>query len=81
LPRQLFGDQRSGNTTADDQRVALQVLAYIGSGALPGMRKPRRTAAAQIGLLGVVGFKGINGDSVAWNWSISGAFSLTVIEL
>jgi hypothetical protein len=67
LPRQLLGDQRSGNATADDQRVALQVLAYIGSGALPGMRKPRRTAAAQIGLLGVVELEAVNGDSVARN--------------
>jgi hypothetical protein len=64
LPRQTFGDQRSGNAAADDQRVALQVLGDGGSAAPFDASEPRRAAAAQVGLLGVVGFKGINGDTV-----------------
>jgi hypothetical protein len=64
LPRQPLGDQRSGNTAADDQRVAFQVFGDAGSAALPGAFKPRRAAAAQVGLLGVVGFEGVNGGSV-----------------
>jgi hypothetical protein len=64
LPRQPLGDQRSGNAAADDQRVAFQVFGYVGPGALAGARKPRRAAAAQVGLLGVVGFEGVNGGSV-----------------
>jgi hypothetical protein len=64
LPRQPLGDQRSGNAAADDQRVAFQVFGDAGPAALPGAFKPRRAAAAQVGLLGVVGFEGVNGDSV-----------------
>jgi hypothetical protein len=64
LPRQPFGDQRSGNAAADDQRVAFQVFGYVGPAALLCTRKPRRAAAAQVGLLGVVGFQGIDGDTV-----------------
>jgi hypothetical protein len=60
LPRQPLGDQRSGDAAADDQRVAFQVFGYIDAAALPGVRKPWRAAAAQVGLLGVVGFEGIN---------------------
>jgi hypothetical protein len=61
LPRQSFGDQRSGDTATDNQRVAFQVFGYFNAAALLCTRKPRRTAAAQVGLLGVVGFEGING--------------------
>jgi hypothetical protein len=55
LPCQLFGNQRSGNAAADDQRVAFEVLGYLGSGALPGTLKPWRAAATQVGLLGFTG--------------------------
>jgi hypothetical protein len=61
LPRQPFGDQRSCDAAADDQRVAFQVFGYIGTAALLCPRKPWRAAAAQVGLLGVVGFESING--------------------
>jgi hypothetical protein len=64
LPRQAFGNQRSGDTAADDQCVAFEVFGYSGSAALPGAFKPWRAAAAQVGLLGVVGFEGGNGGSV-----------------
>jgi hypothetical protein len=82
LPRQPFGDQRSGDAAADNQRVAFQVFGYIGPAALPGMRKPWRAAAAQVGLLGVVGFEGGNGGSVWRNRSLfMGAFSSTAGDL
>jgi hypothetical protein len=64
LPRQSLGDQRSGNAAADDQRVAFQVFGDSGAAALRCARKPWRAAAAKVGLLGVVGFEGINGGSV-----------------
>jgi hypothetical protein len=64
LPRQPLGNQRSGNAAADDQRIAFQVFGYIGAAALLGAGKPWRAAAAQVGLLGVVGFEGDNGGSV-----------------
>jgi hypothetical protein len=61
LPRQALGDQRSGDAAADDQRVAFQVFGYIDAAALLCARKPRRAAAAQVGLLDIVGFEGGNG--------------------
>jgi hypothetical protein len=64
LPRKPLGNQRSGNAAADDQRVAFQVFGNVGPASLPGAFKPRRAAAAQVGLLGVVGFEGVNGGSV-----------------
>jgi len=67
LPRQPLGNQRSGNAAADDQRVAFKVFGYFGAAALPGACKPWRAAAAQVGLLGVVGFGGGNGGSVCRN--------------
>jgi hypothetical protein len=82
LPRQPFGNQRSGNAAADDQRVAFQVFGYIGAAALFCARKPWRAAAAQVGLPGVVGFEAGNGDSVRRNRSTSmGAFSSTAGDL
>jgi hypothetical protein len=82
LPRQPLGDQRSGNAAANDQRVAFQVFGYISPAALPGARKPWRAAAAQVGLLGVVGFEGVNGDSAWRNRSmLMGAFSSTAGDL
>lgn len=54
LPRQPLGDQRSGNAAADDQRVASGIFSdarkKIGRCAL----EPRRAAAAEIGLFGVI---------------------------
>jgi hypothetical protein len=70
LPRQALGDQRSGDAAADDQRIAFQVFGYIGAAALLRARKPRRAAAAQVGLLDIVGFEGGNG-----------AFSSTAADL
>jgi hypothetical protein len=64
LPSQTFGDQRSGNAAADDQRVAFQVFGNGSSAALFDAFEPRRAAAAQVGLLGAVGFEGIDGDTV-----------------
>jgi hypothetical protein len=82
LARQALGDQRSGDAAADDQRVAFQVFGYIGAAALLCAGKPRRAAAAQVGLLGVVGFKGGNGSSVWRNRSmLMGAFSSTAADL
>jgi hypothetical protein len=64
LPRQPFGDQRPGNAAADNQRVAFQVIGYSGSIALLRAFEPWRAAAAQVGLLGLIGFEGGNGGSV-----------------
>jgi hypothetical protein len=61
LPRQSLGDQRSGDAAADDQRVAFQVFGYFGTAALFCARKPWRAATAQVGLLRIVRFEGING--------------------
>jgi len=82
LPRQPLRDQRPGDAAADDQRVAFQVFGYIDAAALFRARKPWRAAAAQVGLLGVVGFKGGNGGSVQRNRStLMGAFSSTAGHL
>jgi hypothetical protein len=82
LPRQPLGDQRSGDAAADDQRVAFQVFIDVGAAALPGAREPWRAATTQVGLLGVVGFKGGNGGSVWRNRSmLMGAFSSTAGDL
>jgi hypothetical protein len=74
LPRQPLGNQRSGDATADDQRVAFQVFCYFGSDALFSALKPRRAAAAQVGLFCLTGLEGFNGDSVQGS-SISGGLS------
>jgi hypothetical protein len=65
LPRQPLGDQRSGNAAADDQRIAFQVLGDGGSVALFNTLEPRRAAAAQVGLLGLIGLKRFDGDTLA----------------
>jgi hypothetical protein len=54
LPREALGDQGSGNAAADDQRIAFHVLGDLEADTIPGCRKPRRAAAAQIGLFGIV---------------------------
>jgi hypothetical protein len=82
LPREALGNQRSGDAAADDQRVAFQVFGDSGPAALLCARKPWRAAAAQVGLLGVVGFEGINGGSVWRNRSmLMRAFSSTAGDL
>jgi hypothetical protein len=81
LPCQPFGNQRSGNAAAD-QRVAFQVFGYGDAAALLRARKPWRPAAAQVGLLGVVGFEGGNGGSVRRKLiDVNGAFSSTAGDL
>jgi hypothetical protein len=54
LPRQPLGDQRSGNAAADDQRIAFDVLAEVEANRMLSCRKPRRPAAAKVGLFGIV---------------------------
>ena len=54
LPRQAFGDQRSGDAGADNQRIAFEVFADFAARRMCRRRKPRRTAAAQVGLFGIV---------------------------
>jgi hypothetical protein len=54
LPREALGNQRSGNTAADDQRIACHVLGDVEADSRLGCGKPGRAAAAQIGLLGIV---------------------------
>jgi len=53
LPRESFRDQRSRDAAADDQRIAFDVLGHLEADRMLGGRKPRRAAAAQIGLFGV----------------------------
>ena len=61
LARQALGDQRSGDAAADDQRIAFQVLADIEANRMLTRGKPRRAAAAKVGLFGIVCIK--NADS------------------
>jgi hypothetical protein len=53
LPRQAFGDQRSGDAAADNQRIAFDVLAEVEARRVMSGREPRRAAAAQVGLFGI----------------------------
>jgi hypothetical protein len=54
LARQALGDQRSGNAAADDQRIAFDVLADLKPDRMLARPKPRRSAAAKVGLFGIV---------------------------
>jgi len=54
LPRQAFGDQGSRDACADDQRIAFDVLAEVEADRMLSRRKPRRPAAAKVGLFGIV---------------------------
>jgi hypothetical protein len=54
LARQPLGDQRSGDAGADDQCIACDVFTDLTAPRLSGRNKPRRTAAAQVGLFGIV---------------------------
>lgn len=52
--REAFGDERSGNPAADNQRIAFDVLSEVKTDSMPARREPGRTAAAQVGLFGIV---------------------------
>jgi hypothetical protein len=54
LASQAFGDQRSGNACADNQRIAFEVFTEVVPLRMRRRRKPRRTAATQVGLLSIV---------------------------
>ena len=57
LAREAFGDERSGNAAADNQRIAFDVLGKVKTDSVPARREPGRAAAAQVGLFGIVGVK------------------------
>jgi hypothetical protein len=57
LPRQAFGHQRPGNPGANDKRIAFDVLADFKAGRKSGPGNPRRTAASQVGLFGMIGIE------------------------
>jgi hypothetical protein len=54
LARQAFTDQRPRDAGADDQRIAFDVLAELEPDRMLARRKPRRPAAAKVGLFGIV---------------------------
>jgi hypothetical protein len=61
LARQPFRDQRAGDAGADDQRLAAQVFSDRRPRRMLRRGKPRRRAAAEIGLFGIVGIEGGDG--------------------
>jgi len=63
LAREALGDQRAGNPGADDQRIALQVLRYLGPRLRPCRGEPGRTSATKIRLFGVIGTQDVNRDT------------------
>ena len=65
LAREAFGDERSGNPAADDQRIAFDVLSEIKTDSMPPCRKPGRAAAAQVGLFGIVCVKNADNKPLA----------------
>ena len=54
LAREALGDERPGNSAADDQRIASDVLSEVKADSMLVGGKPRRTAAAQVGQFGVI---------------------------
>jgi hypothetical protein len=52
--REAFGDQRARDARADNQRIAFQIFNDLRARRMPRLRKPRRTAAAQVCLFGIV---------------------------
>jgi hypothetical protein len=54
LAREAFGDERSGDAAADDQRIAFDVLSDLKADGMLGRHKPGRAAAAKVGLFGIV---------------------------
>jgi hypothetical protein len=77
LARKAFGDERPGNPAADDQRIAFDVLSEIETDSMPACRKPRRPAAAQVGLFGIVCVKNADDNLKKWvvDWPRRGASS------
>jgi hypothetical protein len=67
LAREAFGDERSGNPAADDQRIAFDVLSEVKTDGMPACRKPGRPAAAQVGLFGIVCVKNADDKPLAVN--------------
>jgi hypothetical protein len=54
LAGKSFGDQRSGDAAADDQRIAFEIFTDLQSGPMFGSLMPRRVAATQVGLFGIL---------------------------
>ena len=65
LAREAFGDERSGNPAADNQRITFDVLSEVETGSMPACRKPGRAAAAQVGLFGIVCVKNADNKPLA----------------
>jgi hypothetical protein len=57
-----LGNQGAGDAGADDQRVAFQAFADTKRDRALSSPEPRRSAAAQIGLFGIVWIKNANGS-------------------
>jgi hypothetical protein len=57
LARETLADQRPGYAAANNQRIALYVLANTGDGRPVSSRGPRRASAAQICLFGTLWVK------------------------
>jgi hypothetical protein len=68
LAREAFGDERPGNPTADDQRIAFDVLSEVETNGMPACRKPGRAAAAQVRLFGIVCVKNADDKPLAANF-------------
>jgi hypothetical protein len=54
LTRKSLANERAGNSAADNQRIASDVLGEVKADSMLAGRKPRRTAAAQVGLFGII---------------------------
>jgi len=52
--REAFGDQRARDARADNQRIAFQIFSELPARRMLRLRKPRRSAAAQVRLFGIV---------------------------
>jgi hypothetical protein len=57
LAREALGDERPGNPAPDNQRIASDVLSEVKADSMLVGGKPRRTAAAQVGLFGIIRVK------------------------
>ena len=54
LPGQALGDQRSRNAGPDNEGITLEIFAHFKARGTSWLCEPRRTAAAQVGLFGIV---------------------------
>jgi hypothetical protein len=54
LPGQALGDQRSRNAGADNEGITFEIFAHREPRRTPSLCEPRRTAAAQVGLFGII---------------------------